>query len=52
MLRSMLKATLHLNAQAGALNPVRVNGALNVVVRFAVVVLISILISHVHAEPV
>jgi hypothetical protein len=52
MLEPMLKNVSHLRAEAEALKPVWTNGTFSVVVRFAVVVLISILISHFHAEPV
>ena len=52
MLCPMLKASTHLLDGASALGQVRLSGAFGVVVRFAVVVLISIVISHVHAEPV
>jgi hypothetical protein len=48
----MSKASSYLHTGASALEQVWLNGASGVVVRFAIVVLISILISHVHAEPV
>ena len=52
MLSFMLKNVFHPHTGAEALNPFCANETFNVVVRLAVVVLISILISHVHAEPV
>lgn len=52
ILESMLKASLHLQPKAKALKQVCASGTSSVVVRLAVVVLISILISHFHAEPV
>ena len=56
MLFTMLKGMSQFRAKAEALTSLRTNGALAdlsvVVVRLALVVLISIIISHVHAEPV
>lgn len=55
MLNFMLKDVFHPRTGAEALNVFRAHEtreSLNVVVRLAVVVLISILITHFHAEPV
>lgn len=57
MLDFMLKDSIYLRSGAEAYSFVALRAAeivksFNVVVRLAVVVLISILISHIHAEPV
>jgi hypothetical protein len=52
MLSFMLKNVFHPRTGAEAMNPLCAHGTFNVVVRLAAVVLISILITHFHAEPV
>ena len=52
MLIFMLKNVFHPRTWAEALSPLHAYGTFSVVVRLAVVVLISILITHSHAEPV
>lgn len=55
MLCSMSKGLFHPRGGAEALNQLcafATRNSLNVVVRLAVVVLISIVITHFHAEPV
>jgi hypothetical protein len=52
MLSFMLKDVFHPRTGAEAMNPFCTRETFNVVVRLAVVVLISILISPIHAAPV